>query len=157
MNRNLFLYAATVALSVVSTLVMADEAGPTRAQVAGAVLATCANGSLQINDDAVENAVVAPTKVGRDPVVADLAAARSARKGLIGSDANRTYNPFGTDVLRVSNVSRDAVKAETLQAAVDGTLRRTDDGDAGLVARASNAYVAGERFAQRSRRNTAGG
>ena len=45
-----FLYAATVAVSLISTLAMADEAPPTRAQVNAEVQQARGNGTLQRTD-----------------------------------------------------------------------------------------------------------
>ena len=78
-----------------------------------------------------------------------MAEAKAARKGLTGPLTNRTYNPFGTEVLKTSTLARAEVKAEVLQAAASGTLQRTDYDDAALVARRANAHAASATLAQR--------
>ena len=158
MNRKFLLYVATVAVSLVSTFAMAGEDAPTRDQVIGKFFAARADGTLLRTDYDIENAVLkAGPGVSRAQMVADAAAASASRKALKGSDANRTYNPFGTDIQRVSTLARAEAKADVLQAAAEGTLRRTDHDDAASVARAGKARQAGDRLAQRARAGASGG
>ena len=53
-------------------------------------------------------------------------------KELIGPMRNRSYNPAGTEVLRVSTLGRAQVKAEVVAAVREGTLRHTDYDDEGV-------------------------
>jgi opacity protein-like surface antigen len=148
------LFAATIAVSVLSTLALADEANAatrtlTRAEVQAEVAQAMANGTLQRSDydyGATTSATVSTQT--RAQVDSELAAAQASRRSLVGPDANRTYNPYGTAILQASNVTRAQVKADVLQAAADGTLRRTDYDYGALVARPAHVH-APSRFAQR--------
>jgi hypothetical protein len=148
-----FLYAATIAVSLVSTLAMADEAPLTRAQVNADVQQAIASGTLQRSDYdrgsfRTEPAAVASTQ-SRAQVGIELSQARAARATLIGSDANRTYNPYGTQIHARSTLARSEVKSEVLAAAANGTLQRTDYDDAASLARKANQHAASATFAQR--------
>lgn len=150
MNSKL-LFTATVAVSLLSTLAMADEAPLTRGQVKAELNQAIATHTLQRTDydlDAVPAAAVAST-VTRSDVVADLASAKAERKALKGPDANRTFNPSGVAILATSTLTRAEVKAEVLQAQADGTLQRTDYDDAALIARRANQHTAPSVLAQR--------
>jgi hypothetical protein len=145
-----FLYVATIAVSLLSTLAMADEGAVSRTQVKAELSKAIANGTLQRTDyDADRNDTAARSIQTRDEVVADLAAAKADRKRLKGPDANRIFNSSGTDIYRPSVVTRAEVKADVLQAAANGTLQRTDYDDAALIARRAKAHTASARFAQR--------
>jgi Domain of unknown function (DUF4148) len=150
MLNSKLLYAATVAVSLLSSLAMADEAPLTRAQVNADTQQAMANGTLRRTDydDLTRGPVAASTKTRADTAV-EFADAKAARKALIGPDANRTYNPFGTEILKTSTLARADVKADVLQAAANGTLQRTDYDDAALVARRAKAHAASATFAQR--------
>jgi hypothetical protein len=150
MNSKL-LFAATIAVSLVSTLALADEAPVTRAQVQADLNQAIAARTLQRTDyDATPNQVAATSDRTRADVLADMAAAKAARKALLGPDANRTYNPSGTAIFARSTLSRGEVKAEVQQAAADGTLQRTDYDDAALVARRVHQHnAAPAKLAQR--------
>lgn len=127
-----FLFAATVAVSALatfaSTTVLADEinAPLTRAQVTAQLEQARANGTLQKTD--YDFGVAARSEspaVSRSDVLATLATKPSAL--LANSSArNRSYNPFGTELIQASTVSRAAVKTETREAVANGTLPRTD-------------------------------
>ena len=148
-----FLYAATVAVSLLSTLAMADEAPAataplTRAQVKADLAKAITNGTLQRTDYDAPGMVAASTRT-RDQVVADMAVAKAGRKRLQGPDANRSYNLYGAEIYQPSVVTRAEVKADVRQAAAAGTLQRTDYDDAVLIARRANAHVASSKFAQR--------
>ena len=159
MNSKL-LYAATLAVSLLGSLAVAGGAmaatdgALTRAEVNADLAKARADGTLQRGDypdtdfRAPAVATKAPTQT-RAQVATELAEARVSRNGLIGPASNRTYNPSGNEILRVSTVSRAEVRAAVLQAAANGTLQRTDYDDAALVARRANAHVASQRFAQR--------
>ena len=129
MNAKL-LYATTIALALASSFAWADDSRPlSRAEVVAEFNAAAANGTLRKNDydyDA-HDFVAGPTRA-RAHVIAELARARTDRT-LIGPLRNKTYNPFGTELLRTSDLARADVRAEVLAARHDGTLRRTDYDD----------------------------
>ncbi len=129
MNSKL-LYAATVALALVSGLAMADEGRPqSRAQVAAAWNQAAADGTLRHNDydyDKIDARTLSSRT--RNEVVAELAASRP-NPALVGPLRNRTYNPAGMETLLVSSLPRAEVKAEVVAAVRDGTLRHSDYDD----------------------------
>jgi hypothetical protein len=139
MNSKL-LYVATLAVSLLGSLAVAGgamaatNAALTRAEVNADLARARADGTLQRSDypRAYFHApATAPASTQtRAQVAIEVAEAKASRKALIGPDANRTYNPSGTEILRVSTLSRAEVQAEVLQAAANGTLQRTDDDDA---------------------------
>jgi len=124
-----FLYAATVALALASSLAAAQEVQPlTRAEVNKAWAQAKADGTLRKNDyDYDANDFRAPSTVSRAQVIAELQLPRDP--ALIGPLRNRTYNPGGMENLRVSTLPREQVKAEVIAARREGTLRRTDYDD----------------------------
>ena len=145
-----FLYVATLAVSLLSTLAMADEGPLSRTQVKAELSKAIANGTLQRTDyDADRRDAAARSTQTRDQVVAELAAAKASRKSLKGPDVNRTYNPSGTEIYRPSIVTQAEVKADVLQAAANGTLQRTDYDDAALAARRVKAHISSVTLAQR--------
>ena len=150
MNRK-FLYAATVAVSLISTLAMADEAPLTRAQVNAEVQQARANGTLQRTDyiSGAYRPEAVTSNVTRAQVEAELAQAKAARVGLVGPLTNSRYNPYGAEVLQTSTLARNGVKNEVRAAAANGTLQRTDYDDAALMARQSQQHRASGNFAQR--------
>ena len=150
MNRK-FLYAATVAVSLISTLAMADEAPLTRAQVNAEVQQARANGTLQRTDyiSGAYRPEAVTSNVTRAQVGAELAQVKAARVGLVGPLTNSRYNPYGAEVLQTSTLARNGVKNEVRAAAVNGTLQRTDYDDAALMARQSQQHRASGNFAQR--------
>lgn len=149
MNSKL-LYAATIAVSLISTFAMADEAPLTRAQVNAELSQAIANGTLQRTDYPAEGRDgSASSNRTRAQVKVEYASAVASRHPLNRSDANRTYNPFGADLRQASGVTRAEVKADVLQAAAAGTLQRTDYDDAALAARRAKAHAASGQFAQR--------
>ena len=141
MNAKL-LFAATVAVSALatfaSTTVLADEVNAplTRAQVVAQFEQARAAGTLQKTDYDIN---VASPAQGAALNRADVVAALAARPSPLlanGSARSRNYNPFGVELLQSSTVTRAAVKAETLEAAANGTLQRTDyEYDQSVVAR----------------------
>ena len=144
-----FLYIATIAISLLSTLAMADEAPVTREQVKAELASAIADGTLQRTDYGTDaRALTTASNRTRDQVSLAYASAKAARKTLNGSDANGTYNPFGAEVRKPSIVTRAEVKADVLQAAADGTLQRTDYDDPAQAERRANAHVAAPTFAQ---------
>jgi len=145
-----FLYVATLAVSLLSTLAMADEVAVSRTQVKAELSQAITNGTLQRTDyDADRSNAAARSTQTREQVAADMAAVKADRKRLKGPDANRTYNPSGTEIYRPSVVTRAEVKSDVLQAATNGTLQRTDYDDAALVARRVKAHMASVNLAQR--------
>lgn len=146
-----FLYAATLAVSLISTIAMADEAPLTRLQVNTETRQAIANGTLQRTDydTGSYRPSVVTSNLTRQQVAIDLAQANAAREALIGPDANRIYNPFGTQVLETSTLARSTVKSEVLAAAAAGALQRTDYDDAASLARKANQHAASVNFAQR--------
>ena len=123
------LYAATIALAVVSTLASAQETQPlSRAEVNKAWAQAAADGTLRKNDyDFDVNDFKGPSAKTRAEVIAELKTPRNP--ALVGPLANRTYNPAGIETLQVSTLPRAEVKAEVLAAVRAGTLRRTDYDD----------------------------
>ena len=123
------LYAATVALALASSLAVAQESRPlTRAEVNKAWAEAAADGTLRKNDyDYDANDFKGRSTRTRAEVIAELRVPRDP--ALIGPLANRSYNPGGTETLRVSTLPRAQVKAEVIAARRDGTLRRTDYDD----------------------------
>ena len=79
----------------------------------------------------------------------ELAQDRAERRTLVGADASRDYNPLGTAIHATSTLTRAEVRNETLQAAANGTLRRTDHDDAASLARQARQHTAANRLAQR--------
>ena len=146
-----FLYAATVAISLISTFAMADEAAPlTRAQVNTELSRAIASGTLQRTDYDFDRRDAAALSIkSRAQVAVELADAKTARKALLAPDRSASYNPFGTEILKTSLLTRAEVKADVLAAAADGTLQRTDYDDAALVARRANGHTAAPKLAQR--------
>ena len=147
-----FLYAATVAASLlsVSTLTFADEAPLTRAQVSADLHKAIADGSLKRTDHDVEGATFdTRSATTRARVATELAQDRAERRTLVGADASRDYNPLGTAIHATSTLTRAEVRNETLQAAANGTLRRTDHDDAASLARQARQHTAANRLAQR--------
>ena len=147
-----FLYAATLVVALVSTLAMADEAPVTRARVTADLQRAIADGTLQRTDYGYgsyrQNQATASAAT-RAQVGIELDQAKAARQTLIGPDANRNYNPYGTQIHAVSTRARAQVKNDVRQAAANGTLHRTDYDDAALIARQVNAQAASATFAQR--------
>jgi Domain of unknown function (DUF4148) len=145
-----YLYAATLAVSLISTLAMAEEAPLTRAQVNAELSTAIANGTLQRTDYDIGAPVAAATStVTRDQVNAAYLNAKAAKKSLNDSDASSTYNPFGSALRTPSPVTRAEVKSDVLQAAANGTLHRSDYDDNATLARRSKSNAAAPTVAQR--------
>ena len=131
MNSKL-LYAATVAMALISTLAMAGQAAASNAPLTGAevkadVLKAAVNGTLQ----RTEYGLATPdtrsvSTLSRAEVYAELAAAKASCKGLIEPERSETHKPFGPEIGFASTPTRAEVKADVVQAAVHGTLRHTD-------------------------------
>ncbi len=159
MNAKL-LFAATVAVSLASTLAMAADQNPlTREQVISELNQAAANGTLQKTDyDYARADRTAVSSKSREQVASELAAARAPNPQLVSlSDKSRNYNPFGAELLRPSVVDRAQVKAEVVQALRDGSLPRTDyEYDQALVARRVSNHAAAPIFAQRKAASPAG-
>jgi hypothetical protein len=148
-----FLYAATVVASLIGSVAMADAAPLTREQVTAEVQKARADGTLQRTD--YDSGAYRPQTTGsavsRAQVSEELARDTAARTALVGPNADRRYNEFGTQVLETSTLARSEVKSEVLQAAANGTLQRTDYDDAASLARKANQHAAGVNFAQRAK------
>ena len=146
-----FLYAATIAVSLISTVAMADAAPLTRGQVTADVQQARAAGTLQRTDydSGSYRAEAVTSNTTRAQVGAELAQAKAARSNLVGPLANSRYNPYGAQVLETSTLARSEVKNEVLAAAANGTLQRTDYDDAASMARQSQQHRASVNFAQR--------
>jgi Domain of unknown function (DUF4148) len=148
-----YLYAATVALSLLSTLAFAQEAAPlTRAQVNAETQQAIASGTIRRTDydqDFYRPQTTDHSTVTRAQVDTALAQDNLARKALVGPEADRNYNPDGTAALETSTLARSTVRNEVLAAAANGTLQRTDYDDPALLARRANEHVAGTHLAQR--------
>ena len=143
MNAKL-LYAATTVLALASSLAFAGDNADrplTRAEVSKAWSQAAADGTLRKNDYDYDAADFkgASTK-SRAEVVAELRAPRDPL--LVGPLRNRTYNPGGTETLRVSTLERAQVKADVIAAVRDGTLRRTDYDDEIVGARTARRVPA---------------
>ena len=152
MNAKL-LYAATLALSLASTLALADEADRplTRRDVVADLHQAAANGTLRKTDYDYDAHDYSGPSRARTQVVADLQAARALPK-LQGPLSDRSYNPFGRDVNLKSNLARADVQADLREAIAAGTLQRTDyDEDQALVARRATEHEAGKPIFARLR------
>lgn len=146
-----FLYAATLAVSLISTFAMADAAPLSRAQVNADTQQAIRLGTLPRTDYDTGSYRPQPvaSNVTREQVAIELAQAKTARKALFGPDANRIYNPFGTQILETSTLARSDVKNEVLAAAANGTLQRTDYDDVASLTRKANQHASSATFAQR--------
>jgi len=127
------LYAVTVALAAAgSTCALADEAAPvTRASVIADYQQAARAGTLHRTDWSDELAARPHITEARprDAVVADMEAAKADRRRLSGPLRDRSYNPYGTEILNKSTLARDDVKAEVLEARAEGTLRPAGEQD----------------------------
>jgi hypothetical protein len=151
MNAKL-LFAATVAISLASTLAMAADQSPlTREQVVSELNQAAADGTLQKTDyDYARGDGAAVSSKTREQVASELAASKQPNPLIVSlSDKSRNYNPFGTELKRPSVVDRAQVKAEVVQALRDGSLPRTDyEYDQAFVARRIGNHTAAPTFAQ---------
>ena len=114
MNAKL-LFVATVAVSLASTLAMAADPAPmTRAQVIGDLNQAAANGTLQKTDYDYNRADhAALSSKTREQVASELAAAKRPNPMYANtSDKSRSYNQFGTELLRPTVADRAQVNAE---------------------------------------------
>ena len=149
MNSKL-LFAATIAVSLLSTWAMAAEAQVTRAQVNADVRQAIATHTLQRTDyDVAPRGAEAALTKTRAQVQAELIADNADRARLVGPNANRTFNPVGTQVLEPATLTRADVKTDALQAAAAGTLRRSDYDGRPAAAQSVNARAAAQTLAQR--------
>ena len=159
MNAKL-LFAATVAVSLASTLAMAaDQAPPTREQVVSELNQAATNGTLQKTDYDYERADRASvSSKTREQVASELAASKRPNPLIVSlSDKSRSYNPFGTELKRPTVMDRAQVKADVAQAMRDGSLPRTDyEYDQALVARRVSNHSAAPTVAQRAAATQAG-
>lgn len=125
------LFTATLAIALVSSLALAGEPQPaaTRASVVADLQKARADGTLRKNDyDYDAHDFGTQPGRARQDVIAEMRAPRD--KLLVGVTArNRTYNPYGSELLRMQTVPRAQVKADVLTAMRDGSLRRSDYDD----------------------------
>lgn len=152
MNAKL-LFAATVAISLVSTLALADESDRplTRAQVVADLHQAAANGTLQKTDYDFAKHDSTGAALTRTQVTSDLQVARATPR-LPGPLADRSYNPFGRAATVPLTNTRAEVKADLQDAIASGTLQRTDyDDDQALVARRAAEHDAGKPLFARIR------
>lgn len=151
-----YLYAATLAVSLISTLAMAEVAPLTRAQVNAELSKAIADGTLQRTDyDTGAPVATATTSstLTREQVTVAFLNAKAAKKSLNDSDANSSYNPFGSALRTPSPVTRAEVKSDVLQAAANGTLQRSDydfDDSTFTVGRAKAKAAVSPTLAQRA-------
>jgi hypothetical protein len=152
MNAKL-LYIATVALSLASTLALADETDrpATRADVVAQLHQAAADGTLRKTDYDYDKHDFAGAPKTRTQIVSELQVAR-ATPALPGPLADRTYNPFGRAATLPMTATRAGVKADLQDAIANGTLQRTDyDDDQAVVARRTAAHEAGKPLFARIR------
>ena len=140
--------AATMGLALASSLSLAEEAPVTRAAVIADYQQAARAGQLHRNDYADELASRPPqgsSQVAREQVVAQLKSPTDAR--LVGPLRNRTYNPFGTELMQDPIYTRAEVKADVLQARSEHALRPAGEaGDLPVAAaprREAPAFLAG--------------
>ncbi|HEV7577459.1 MAG TPA: hypothetical protein VGO85_15590 [Caldimonas sp.] len=127
MNARL-LFATTVALAVVSSYALADDAKPlSRSDVRAEYRQAAASGTLRSNeyDRGARDFDGAASTLTRAQVLADMTSSRRANT-LVGPMRNRTYNPGGAELLRPATLTRDEVKSDVKSAVHDGSLRRSD-------------------------------
>jgi hypothetical protein len=143
-----FLFATTMGLAFASSLALADEAPTTtRAAVIADYQQAARAGQLHHNEYADELASrPAPgSQVTRAQVLAALKTASDPR--LVGPLRSRTYNQFGTELMRGPIYSRADVKADVLEARAEHTLRPAGEaGDLYVAAPARRevpAFLAG--------------
>ena len=122
MNAKL-LFATTMGLALASTLALADDAPVTRAAVIADYQQAAGAGQLHRNDyaDELASRPAPESEAARAQVLAALKAPRDPR--LVGPLRNRSYNQFGTDLMREPIYSRADVKVDVLQARTEHTLR----------------------------------
>lgn len=127
-----FLYAATIAVSLVSTLALADEAPLTRAQVKAEATKAALEGTLPRPDDpAFVYPQATPSTLTREQVVADLRRSPAVGIALIAPE-EAGYHDLHPQSQGSSTLTRSEVQSEVRQAVKDGTLRRPDDDEATL-------------------------
>ena len=146
MNAKL-LFATTMGLALACSFSLAEESTITRAAVIADYQQAARAGQLHRNDYADELASRPPqgSQVAREEVVAKLKSPTDPR--LVGPLRNRTYNPFGTELMQDPIYSRAEVKADVLQARSEHALRPAGEaGDLPIAAaprRAVPAFLAG--------------
>jgi len=136
MNANL-LFAATMGLALTSSLALADEPpSNTRAAVIAEYQQAARAGTLHRTDydDELASRPAAASQVTREQVVAALKAPADPR--LVGPLRSRSYNQFGTELMRAPIYSRTDVKSDVLEARADHALRPAGEAGDQLVATA---------------------
>jgi hypothetical protein len=124
------MFAATLALAVVSSFAYGDDARPlSREQVRADYRQAVASKTLPNHEyDFGAREFKGTSTRARAEVIADMSAARKANT-LVGPMRDRTYNPGGTETLRPPTMTRSEVKADVAAAMHDGNLRRSDYDD----------------------------
>lgn len=124
------LFTTTLALALLSSVAMAEDSKPlTRAAVVADYQRAAADGTLRKTDyDDDTHEQVRADAATRAQVVADMTVSRTGNK-LVGPMRSRTYNPYGSEMLRPSVVTRHEVKTQVVGAMRDGSLRRSDYDD----------------------------
>jgi len=96
-----FLYVATIAVSLLSTLAMADESVVSRSQVKAELSQAIADGTLQRTDYDADRRDAAPRSTQtRDRVLAEMAASKADRKRLKGPGFSRIRAFFFGSITR---------------------------------------------------------
>ena len=117
LGRRIFiLLAATMGLALISPMAMADEAAAANAAVT--IDLQNAPGAARLHhtdyDDALAARPAPSSQLRRDQVLATLKTPADRR--LVGPLRSRTYNPYGTELMRESTTSRAEVKSQVLEA-----------------------------------------
>lgn len=152
-----FLYAATIAVSLVSTLALADEAPLTRAQVKAEATKAALEGTLPRPDDpAFVYAQATPSTLTREQVVADLRRSPAVGIALIAPE-EAGYQDLHPQSQGSSTLTRSEVQSEVRQAVKDGTLRRPDDEATLWSARTPGTPAVAPTVSQRGKAKTDSG
>lgn len=127
-----FLYAVTIAVSLVSTLALADEAPLTREQVKAEARKAALEGTLRHPDfDLAVHRPQTPSTLTREQVVADLKRSPAVGIALIAPE-EAGYHDMHPQSQGSSTLTRSEVQDEVRQAVKDGTLPHPDDSEATL-------------------------
>jgi len=135
MNAKL-LFAATMGVALASPWVMADETATTREAVIADYQQAARAGQLHRTDyaDELASRPAATSQVSREEVIAKLKAPADPR--LVGPLRSKSYNQFGTELMRDPVYSRAEVKSEVLEARAEHTLRPAGEAGDQYVAEA---------------------
>jgi hypothetical protein len=144
MNAKL-LYAATVGLALISPLAVADDtaaaANPVSIDSQKAVGAATLHHSDY--DDELAARPTPGSQMKRDAVVAALKTPADRR--LVGPLRSKTYNAYGTEIMRGPAYSRAEIKSEVLEARAQHALRpageAVDQPDAAAPGRDASSFA----------------